>query len=385
MPRKKNVRLLQGDCRKVLHTLDENSIDACVTDPPYGLKFMRKHWDHGVPGKAYWREVYDVLKPGAFLLAFGGTRTYHRLACAIEDAGFEVRDMVAWLYGSGFPKSMDISKAIDKAAGAEREKLRIEASKLNNPPNLVGGAVRGDDRPWRQRALARGYHEKDGDTPITPQVVVWNGWGTAIKPALEPVCMARKPLSEKTVTANVLKWGTGAINIDGCRVEAVDQAQLEKNYATVRKSGPRTNKIYGVDDRDRSSARAHDAGRFPANVIHDGSDDVLRLFSRADNARSSAARFFYTTKADKNDRAGSQHPTVKPVLLLRYLCKLITPPNGIVLDPFAGTGTTGIAALSEDFSTILIEKEAEYVADIRRRFSKYDFFGTKIFDLDAAE
>jgi hypothetical protein len=179
------------------------------------------------------RRLSAFLNLGAHLVAFSGTRTYHRMVCAIEDAGFEVRDQIGWAFGSGFPKSHDVSKGIDKSLGAQREKVRVDASQLKNPPNLVGGAVKGDDRPWRQAALERGYHEADGDEPATAAARLWDGWGTALKPAWEPVVLARKPLSEGTVAANVLRWGTGALNIDGCsRLKRRWQRMGSKNGAS---------------------------------------------------------------------------------------------------------------------------------------------------------
>jgi DNA modification methylase len=320
----KNVTLLPGDCLAVLPSFVGNSLDSCVTDPPYGLSFMGKAWDRGVPGAEFWKHVLRVLKPGAHLLAFGGTRTYHRMACAIEDAGFELRDCIQWIYGSGFPKSLNVSKAIDEAAGAERRVI--------------------------------------GKRPATDAAREWQGWGTALKPACEMIVLARKPLSERTVVANVLRWGTGALNIDGCRVG--DYVQH--------------------------------SGRWPANVIHDGSDEVAGAFPDAPGQQrstgpefkskrnvygvyaetvaheprgdsGSASRFFYGAKADADDRLGSKHPTVKPLDLMQYLVRLVTPPKGVVLDCFAGTGTTGEAARREGFRAVLIEREPEYQNDIRRR------------------
>jgi site-specific DNA-methyltransferase (adenine-specific) len=412
------VTLFGGDNRVVLADAPDNSVDSIVTDGPYALVsivkrfgkagsapakgneafmraskgFMGKTWDNGevVNSVEFWKECLRVLKPGGHLLSFGGTRTYHRMACAVEDAGFEVRDMIQWLYGSGFPKSHDVSKNIDKQAGAVRGQIRVDAKDLNNPPNLVGGAVRGDDRPWRQEAIERGYHEKDDDTPITDDAKYWDGWGTALKPANEPIVLARKPLSEKTVAANVLKWGTGAINIDGCKVPG------EKPDTT--RGAPGRN-LPGLNAQGRILDDGK--GRFPANVITDGSDEVVAAFpytksgklltyhklaesengsmsgkNYARNPRQdsfgdegSAARFFYQAKANKIDRNGSKHPTVKPVALMRYLCRLITPPGGVILDPFAGSGTTGEAALLEGFTCYLIEQEAEYLADIAKRFT----------------
>jgi len=375
-----SITLLRGDSRDLIKTLPDNSVDGCVTDPPYALDFMGKRWDTGeiVHDVAFWRDVLRVLKPGAHLLAFGGTRTYHRMACAIEDAGFEIRDQVQWLYGSGFPKSMDVSKAIDKAAGAERE--------------VVGNTAEFSGRTLG-RGISAGYHGgivsghcRDITAPATDAARQWDGWGTSLKPANEPICLARKPLSEGTVAANVLKWRTGALNIDGCRVEGPGVLRSTGNGKRDRTDG------YGMQG---GVIGGSELGRFPANVIHDGSEEVLAGFPRAKGAISngkkagtgyhanygemqqsasygddgSAARFFYHAKASKRDRAGSKHPTVKPVALIRYLARLIIPPGGVVLDPFAGTGTLGEAAHHEGFRAILIESEADYQSDIVNRIA----------------
>ncbi|MCG7507082.1 DNA-methyltransferase [Mesorhizobium retamae] len=408
------VELRPGDCRDVIRAMPDDSIDSVVTDPPYALVsiqkrfgkegsaptrdgdvysrssagFMGKQWDTGETAFAveFWAEVFRVLKPGGHVVAFSGTRTYHRMTVAIEDAGFEIRDQLAWVYGSGFPKSHDVSKAIDKHFGAEREKVRVDASKLGNPPNLVGGAIKGDDRPWRLEALERGYHEKAGDEAATPQAAEWQGWGTALKPAWEPICLARKPLIG-TVAANVLEHGTGALNIDGCRVG--DEERFNPSASS--------NDIYGQFKGDESGGRAT-TGRWPANIAHDGSDEVLAgfpdskagtettargtggIWSDVSNSpcgpqygdSGSAARFFYTAKADKLDRIGSKHPTVKPVVLMQWLVRLVTPKGGLVLDPFAGSGSTGEAAWREGMRCILIEREEEYQSDIAERLRLAD-------------
>jgi site-specific DNA-methyltransferase (adenine-specific) len=315
--------------------LPDCSVDACVTDPPYGLSFMGKAWDYDVPSAEMWREVLRVLKPGGHLLAFAGTRTQHRMAVAIEDAGFEIRDMIAWIYGSGFPKS----------------------------------------------------HNLKGD---------WEGWGTALKPALEPITVARKPF-KGTVAANVLEHGTGAINIDGCRIEAgADYTELK-----VTQGGDHFS--IGSESKTRGTTFQPAAGRWPANLIHDGSDDVVGLFPQSTSTGTagsvesdrygkftrketgqqigfgdsgSAARFFYCAKASKADRGdGNSHPTVKPTELMRYLCRLVTPPCGVVLDPFMGSGSTGKAAVLEGFEFIGIEREAEYLEVARQRMQVGDVQG----------
>jgi DNA modification methylase len=380
-----------GDCREVMATLDAESVDAIVCDPPYGLSFMGKGWDHGVPGVEFWVEAMRVAKPGAHLLAFGGTRTYHRLACAIEDAGWEIRDCVMWVYGSGFPKSHDVSKAIDKAAGAERE--------------VIGPKITGDGHIQNRQNGANQYGTfkiaQDGidmaTAPATDAARHWSGWGTALKPAHEPIIVARKPLVG-TVAENVLRHGTGGINVDGCRVDsggthgsarsAGQGAGYEAHNQPGRKYG---NGLGGIVSPPNPS------GRWPANVIHDGSDEVVGLFpsnvkggtwnrtagarhfnndgeptdyqtSGSDSSSGSAARFFYCAKASRADRGDdNRHPTVKPTALMRYLCRLVTPPGGIVLDPFTGSGSTGKGAVLEGFRFIGIEREAEYVEIARAR------------------
>jgi site-specific DNA-methyltransferase (adenine-specific) len=382
------VDLMNSDCRLMLKELDANSVDAVVTDPPYGLSFMGKHWDYDVPGVDIWREVLRVLKPGGHLLSFGGSRTYHRMAVSIEDAGFEIRDQIMWLYGSGFPKSSN----------------------------------------------------QDGD---------WEGWGTALKPAHEPIVVARKPLIG-TMVKNLAAHGVGALNIDGCRVgDFVNTTPpgTDRYNAANFKQGYRPS-AYGRDDEASADRRYTErgstnfaatpgprggspAGRWPANIIHDGSDEVLSAFpvttsgamkrevpaytganvtgflrgrsgpSNQHGDSGSAARFFYCAKASKQDRDEGMttppkpvvtfatangtsgkpssisegrnteyrntHPTVKPTNLMRYLTRLVTPPNGVVLDPFMGSGSTGRGAILEGFNFIGIEMSPEYfdIADAR--------------------
>lgn len=392
------MRIIEGDCREAMAAMDGGVFDACVTDPPYELGFMGKAWDaRGVAfDPATWRAVLRVLKPGAHLLAFGGTRTFHRMACAIEDAGFEIRDTIMWVYGSGFPKSHDVAKGIDKAAGT---KGTFGAPKSAAHAGWIDrGRLRGDDneegwqRPWMADPAAVDNAARQY-IPATEAARQWQGWGTALKPAWEPVIVARKPLIG-TAAENVLAHGTGALNIDGCRVEARD-----KTPAPVGQHGGST--VGTTGHTGRRDGSADHLGRWPANVIHDGSDEVLEAFAfyGADkgqaaplqatgrarpskhalgdmaapvacaprDALGTAARFFYSAKAGKEDRAGSRHPTVKPIALMRYLCRLVTPPGGHILDPFAGSGTTLAAAFHEGFQATAIEQEAEHAADCRRR------------------
>jgi site-specific DNA-methyltransferase (adenine-specific) len=393
------TEVFHGDCRDVLELFVSNSFDAVITDPPYHLKFMGKAWDGGDVAfqPDTWRTVLRVLKPGAHMLCFGGTRTFHRLACAIEDAGFEIRDTLCWLYGSGFPKSRDVSKAMDKAAGATREVVGVKPGHENfigrdNHP-LNGGW----DRPWASdpEAVAR-YHALTA--PATDAARQWQGWGTALKPAYEPIILARKPLVG-TVAANVLAHGTGGLNIDVCRIGTTKRVP-----GSLSKT---PNKVYGAGlggYAQNGTEGGHDPnlGRWPANVVHDGSPEVEAAFAVfethsagaaqpkqdrwADQDRSEGwgniglgpngarfgdsgtpSRFFYSAKATKYDRADSLHPTVKPVALLRWLTRMVIPPGGTVLDPFAGSGTLADACATEGFDVVLIEQDAKYIADINRR------------------
>jgi DNA modification methylase len=367
-----------GDCRDRLRELEDCSVHSVVTDPPYELGFMGKSWDS--TGVAYdvrvWEECLRVLKPGGHLLAFGGSRTYHRLAVAIEDAGFQIRDQIMWVYGSGFPKSLNISKAIDKAAGAP--------VKVGKAFKVAGEYGHRDLRDPEAQGLSR---DEMRHSAATAEAKAWDGWGTALKPAHEPIVMARKPL-DGTVANNVLTHGVGGINIDGCRVGRADGDDSSAGNRTATFGTQDT--LSGGDGSGGWSQ--NDAGRFPANFIHDGSDEVLELFP--DTAGQSAARFFYCAKANKKDRNEglddfqpkrdadriaddgvgganprnrsntakvNHHPTVKPTDLMRYLCRLVTPPQGVVLDPFTGSGSTGKAALLEGFTFLGVEQSEEYL------------------------
>ena len=380
-----------GDCLEAMRGMADNSVDSIVTDPPYGLSFMGKKWDYDVPEQAVWEECLRVLKPGGHLLAFAGTRTQHRMAVRIEDAGFEIRDMIAWVYGSGFPKSLDVSKAIDKAAGVEREVIgmREHPTLTREDKSRNGTAQNGSNSAKEEWPIT---------SPATEAASQWQGWGTALKPALEPITVARKPFPG-TVASNVLQHGTGAINVDGCRVELEADCRLLKGgtYGGNRGSDKGTS-MFGTNTKGLEYEVPSANGRWPANLIHDGSEDVLAGFPQSKGTASggspdrnsksseaywgeggggfkggrstvahgdngSAARFFYCAKASKADRGESNgHPTVKPTELMRYLVRLVTQPGGTVLDPFTGSGSTGKAAVLEGFEFIGIEREDEYVA-----------------------
>ena len=424
------IKLIQGDCLEQMKTLEDNSVDSIVSDPPYGISFMAKKWDYDVPSVEVWKEAMRVLKPGGHALIACGTRTQHRMVCNIEDAGFEIRDVVSWIYGSGFPKSLNIGKAIDKMDASDTQQERrykftewvrshdVKSRDIDKVTNTKMGshyttaasqpaimtrehleACRHlfsevpqwvEDECDKRSVESENFKSRDvvGEkssglsggsgntvgrftdslnengkvditTPATEAAKQWDGWGTALKPACEFFTLCRKPLSEKTVAANVLKWGTGGINVDGCRV--------------------------GTES----------TGRFPANLIHDGSEEVLGLFPETGD--KSPARFFYCPKASKTDRnegceslddkfraclAGSDretngilddvserfrtkpaknnHPTVKPTALMAYLCRLITPPGGVVLDPYMGSGSTGKAAIKEGFGFVGVELDPGY-------------------------
>jgi site-specific DNA-methyltransferase (adenine-specific) len=366
--------------------LEANSVDAICTDPPYGLGFMGRAWDDLPPGREWAEQCLRILKPGGHLLAFGGTRTWHRLACAIEDAGFEIRDSIAWLYGSGFPKSLDVSKAIDKAAGAEREILETIPDRWAGKGSVL------------QRATQAEAESVNLTAPATPEAQQWAGWGTALKPAHEPIVVARKPLTG-TVAANVLRWSTGAINVDGCRIEGArpDTTRGASINATSM-AAP-----LGGQGRILDDGR----GRWPANVALDehaaaeldkqsgvvsgkvgmtqhgsGTNAVYGTYQRSDQSlvtdgikdSGGASRFLYTAKAGADERPvinGVAHPTVKPLSLMRWLVRLVTPPEGVVLDPFAGSGTTVEAAHLERFRCIAIEREADYLELVLQRIRKH--------------
>jgi site-specific DNA-methyltransferase (adenine-specific) len=400
--------VIQGDCLEVMKDFPDNSIDAVVTDPPYGLSFMGKKWDYDVPSIEIWQECLRVLKPGGYLLSFAGTRTQHKICMGIEDAGFEIRDMIAWVYGSGFPKSLNIGKAVDKLQGNEREDLGVKTS--SSYPDSDGVAI------YKNRSQSEGSQVNTVGMPhITKGTSEWEGWGTALKPALEPITVARKPLSEKTVAENVLKWGTGGINIDGCRVGTTDKLQVLHNETEEKDL---MGNMKGKDAKGRKIEFIDSGlGRFPANLILDDSDEVVSLFPNTNPSKSanrglqnsgrhggladigknikegtdtvrghndnggSASRFFYCAKASKSERNKSidnafqrgetlrnnNHPTVKPIALMEYLVKLVSREGAVVLDPFAGSGSTLIACKNLNRNYIGIEKEPQYIEIINKR------------------
>jgi len=410
--------IIKGDCIEELKKLPENSVDAIVTDPPYGLEFMGKNWDYGVPGKKFFIEMIRVLKPGGFLLAFGGTRTYHRLACGIEDAGFEIRDCIQWLYGSGFPKSLNIGKQIDKIEGNEREVVGTKRCGIAESP--FGSCA-----------------EELKHIPETKGNSDWEGWGTALKPANEPIVVARKPLSEKNVALNVLKWGTAGINIDECRINYQSEKDMEGAiWGSHGTSNAEHN--WGMKDKGKNHLSST-TGRFPANIILDeeagkmldeqtgslgnsfrpnnigkdyksdgmfGGGKYNQISSH--NDKGGASRFFYCAKASKSERNEgledfeekeatqrmnasefryeegreptprakqsvnkNNHPTVKPIKLMEYLIKLVSKEGATVLDPFLGSGTTAIACLKQNRKYIGIEKEKEYIKIAEARLKPF--------------
>ena len=410
------MRLELGDCLDKLKELPDNSVDSIVTDPPYGLSFMNKKWDYDVPSTEIWTECLRVLKPGGHLLSFSGSRTYHRMAVRIEDAGFEIRDQIMWIYGSGFPKSHNIGKAVDKLMGNEREVIGEVKDGFNNWAQFT-------DRDWKpeNNVYTKGQSE-------------WEGWGTALKPAHEPIVVARKPLSEKSVAENVLKWGTGGMNID---VSRIGTEQIKSNgYYNLDNdvSVPMNN----IKTKEQFEGDIH-TGRWPANIILDeeagqildeqsgikdgngvpkhikktkiaGSDIGLKdgrktpptpneIDAVVYNDKGGASRFFYCPKTSKKDReegldlqddkilnrvnsgglendprwapitVKNNHPTVKPTSLMEYLIKLVTPVNGTVLDPFMGSGSTGKGAVRNGFDFIGIEREEEYINIAKARIN----------------
>jgi site-specific DNA-methyltransferase (adenine-specific) len=460
-------KIYQGDCIEELKKLPDNSVDAIITDPPYGLGFMNKEWDimdksqFGIKGNEgendlkvkknfnilpryseniegglqnftyeWSKEALRVLKPGGFLLSFGGTRTYHRMTCGIEDAGFEIRDTIMWLYGSGFPKSLNIGKQIDKMQGNKREVIGKQNYSMPKADNSIQASSYGISGG----SLKNGVTAERIVPEITKGTSEWEGWGTALKPACEPIVVARKPLSEKNVALNVLKWGTGGINIDECRI-AHNEELKETNRSGRDNASVMNSESCGFDNTKNTLASASPNGRFPANIILDEeagqmldeqsgikkgnghwSKTKVTGFGEFGNGKSEyfgvgekdtlvggASRFFYCTKASKSERNNgcenyeevvdcdrnpecysadvpfnrssnpkkNNHPTVKPVALMEYLIKLVSKENAVILDPFLGSGTTAIACLKLNRNFIGIEKEADYVKIAEARIKPY--------------
>ena len=429
-----NVKLMLGDNIEKLRELPDNFVDSIITDPPYGLSFMNKKWDYDVPSVNFWKEVLRVLKPGGHVLSFGGTRTYHRMVVNMEDAGFEIRDQIMWVYGSGFPKSHNIGKAVDKIEGNDREYLGEDEIKTKKRPKK-------NEKEWNC------YSKTKYDNSITKGNSEYEGWGTALKPAHEPICMARKPLSEKSIAENVLKWGTGGINIDGCRIAANWEDERPPSWfnSGKSKSGEPT---YGGNLKSLTTStvgeRLNDGGRFPANIMFDeeagklldeqsgiteynkdrkagnykgghrkeyvgtiDNDIEKKIEGQFFSDKGGASRFFYCPKTSKKERdagltndikeqtaigstyAGNQttskiggnpdkptepkknnHPTVKPLKLMEYLIKLVTPKGGVVMDCFMGSGSTGVAARNLGFKFIGIEREQEYMDIAKQRITQ---------------
>jgi DNA modification methylase len=400
------VRLLKGNNLDLLKTLDDNSIDSIVSDPPYGLSFMNKKWDYDVPSVELWKEVLRVLKPGGHVLSFGGTRTYHRMVVNMEDAGFEIRDSISYMYGSGFPKSHNIGKAVDKLSGNEREVVGIKEQtgakfkEWSNDPN---------ETRWHNQ----GFNKIDGkEFDITKGNSEWEGWGTALKPSMELICLARKPLTEKSIAENVLKHGTGGINIDECRIPfdmtdtnpATNPLYRQENNYKMPEPGQESN---GAVSFTSSKNEISTEGRFPANTILECICDEPRTNPECpcyilDKQSKGSSRFFYTAKVSKKERnmgldgfedkkSGSYHfrqdasldgkttqpnknthPTVKPINLMTYLCRLITPKGGVVLDMYMGSGSTGISALLEGFKFVGMEMDEDYFNIAEARINNYE-------------
>lgn len=464
-------QILNGDCIEELKKLPDNSIDAIITDPPYGLEFMGKDWDKfknaenigggtmgnrntpyqrgdkTPPAYCIWtleqknefqifsmnwaKECLRVLKPGGYLLSFGGTRTYHRMACGIEDAGFEIRDCIMWIYGSGFPKSLNIGKAVDKLQGNEREVVFKNPYADGHIRKATGNISDANDNV---KFLSE-YKLENGLRKETKGTSEWEGWGTALKPAVEPIVVARKPLSEKNVALNVLKWGTGGINIDECRISHNEpyKETNRKDTSGYKEFAKNCGSSSGLNPTNIASPSL--LGRFPANIILDeeagemldkqtgnigcSSDrekykgrnygesmflgDKPLFNSPTYTDKGGASRFFYVAKASKSERnfgcegkeeivdcdrnpecysadvpfnrsanpKKNNHPTVKPIKLMEYLIKLVTKENAVVLDPFLGSGTTAIACLKTNRKFIGIEKESDYVKIAEARIKPY--------------
>lgn len=411
-----------GNNLDILKTFPDNSIDSIVTDPPYGLGkepnatellrdwldtgyhevkgkgFMGKEWDAFVPQPIFWKECYRVLKHGGHVLSFAGTRTYDWMVLGLRLAGFEIRDQLAWIYGSGFPKSLDVAKAIEgKLVHGSSNTQAFHKLDGDEVESKLGFTKNQHEHGARPKDYTNRHKSKTNIKYTTDQAKEWQGWGTALKPALEPIVMARKPL-DGTVADNVLKHGVGGINIDGCRVG------LNGEQLPTGSGNPSNGATWSMNGNGGNETNP--LGRFPANVIHDGSDEVVALFPS--DGEDSSARFFYTAKASQSERnygldgfddgllndgrkavsdrpylrnqtqRKNIHPTVKPIDLMRYLVRLVTPKGGVCLDPFLGSGTTAVACKAEKFDYIGIELSPEYAeiakARIKAEVVQYDIF-----------
>jgi len=428
-------KILQGDCLERLKELPDNSVDSIITDPPYGLSFMGKKWDYDVPSVKVWKECLRVLKPGGHLLSFAGSRTYHRMAVNIEDAGFEIRDQIMWIYGSGFPKSMNVGKAIEGLLTLGSSNVK-DIKKLNGVKEEVscGFNKTGKNTGYRDKEYSM---VKTNVEYSTKQGEYHNGFGTALKPAHEPIVVARKPISEKNIALNVLKYGTGGINIDECRIRHNEQLK-ETNRSGRDNAQVMSSESCGFDNTKNNIASANPKGRFPANIILDEqagkmldkqsgksrskkqemgagwsknqnvlnesrTGDINFKSERGFNDYGGASRFFYCAKTSKGERnlglentnikekpipinephnsknleerykmtSKNNHPTVKPIKLMEYLVKLITKEGQIVLDPFLGSGTTAIACINLKRNWIGIEKEPEYIEIAQARINHF--------------
>lgn len=425
-------RLFNGDCLEVTKGFPDNSLDSIVCDPPYGLSnhsqqdivecltawiaggiyehgkkgFMSNSWDGFVPGPEIWRECYRVLKPGGHLLAFAGTRTQDLMGISLRLAGFEIRDSIAWINGAGFPKSRDVSKAIDQEAGMTR-KVVGTVHKLASSANTHSGY----ERPWAYDENGEPKRTMDITEPATREAAQWAGWGSNLKPSVEPILLCRKPL-DGTIAETVLKWGTGAINIEACRVPITDGAKMARNNKPGNNGWKNSS-----GGQNNAAINGEPAGRWPPNLLLDGSEEVLRQFPETgkssgrprnngdfksvakgketahttyghDDDGGSAARFFpqfppdqeedvpgikYVPKASQRDRnegldeGKNVHPTTKPTSLMQWLVTLVTPPGGVCFDPFAGSGSTGKACMLSGFRFVGIEQNAEYCAIAQAR------------------
>jgi DNA modification methylase len=384
--------VIAGNALDQLRTMQSESVDAVVTDPPYEIAFLGRGWDAtGVAhNEELWRECLRIIKPGGHLLAFGAPRTYHRLALAVENGGFEVRDSIHWIYGSGFPHGLDISKAIDKHLGAERPVAGIRTNGVSSPDN-------------RAHSFARGRAKTFADTTsATDDARTWEGWSTALKPAHEPIVVARRPF-RGTVAANVLRHGTGAMNIDACRINTRTHPQRQGAFTGKARSS--------VPQADREAGKVYDAGRWPTNVIWDeiaaheldaqsGKRKSGKRYAKPRRNRGGytgllpampsgvaygdsggASRFFYVAKPSAAERSAglaerNTHETVKPIALMRYLIRLVARPGGTVLDPFAGSGTTGCAAALEGMSFIGVELSPHNAEIANQRIRHWERVGT---------